>query len=62
MSLKFQVAAVRKPLIAVRRAVENGNIVQFGDRDEDSFIQNRETKDKIMLKPRGKGSYVMKVR
>ena len=41
--------------------MENGNIVQIGDREEDNFIQNRETNSKIMLTPTGKGSYVMEM-
>ena len=61
MSLKFQVAKVKKPLIAVKRIVEKGNIVQFGETEEDNFILNRKTGDKILLKPKGKGSYVMDV-
>ena len=30
VGLKFQVTDVRKPLLAVRRLVERGNVVQFG--------------------------------
>ena len=61
MNLKFQVADVAKPLVSVRRIAEKGNIVQFGPREEDNYIQNNETKDKVMLKPNGKGSYLMEV-
>ena len=62
MSLGFQVASVKKPLIAVKRIVEKGNVVQFGSRDEDNFILNVDTGDKVMLKPNGKGSFVMEVK
>ena len=62
MKLGFQVAAVKKPLIAVKRIVENGNVVQFGKKDEDNFILNVQTGDKLFMKPNGKGSYVMQVR
>ncbi len=30
IGLKFQVTDVRKPLLAVRRFAEKGNVVQFG--------------------------------
>ena len=62
MSLGFQVASVKKPLIAVKRIVEKGNVVQFGKREEDNYIMNVETGDKMMLKPNGKGSFVMDVK
>ena len=48
MNLKFQVADVSKPLVSVRRIAEQGNVVQFGPRAEDNFIQNKDTKDKLM--------------
>ena len=53
MNLGFQVAAVKKPLIAVKRIVEKGSYVSFGPKEEDNFIQNRETGDKMMLKSNG---------
>ena len=62
MSLGFQVASVKKPFIAVKRIVEKGNVVQFGKKDDDNFISNVETGDKMMLKPNGKGSFVMQVK
>ena len=62
MKLGFQVAAVKKPLIAVKRIVEQGNVVQFGKKEDDNFILNTATGDKMMLKPNGRGSYVMQVR
>ena len=36
ISLKFQVAAVRKPLVSVRRIIEKGNSVHFGPEDADN--------------------------
>ena len=33
----------------------------FGPKDEDNFIQNISDGDKIMLRPNGKGSYLMEV-
>ena len=60
--LGFQVADVKKPLISVRRIVEKGNHVSFGPKAEDKFIVNKNTGDKLMIKPNGKGSYLMQVR
>ena len=62
MCLGFQVADVKKPLISVRRIGEKGNHVSFGPKEEDNYIINKETGDKMMLKPNGKGSYLMQVR
>ena len=61
MCLDFQVADVKKPLIAVKRITEKGNHVTFGPDVEDNYIWNKSTGDKMMLKPQGKGSYVMDV-
>ena len=60
MGLEFQASGVRKPLAAVWRIAEKGNIVQFGPREGDNFIKNIETEEKIMMKKRG-GSYIMEV-
>ena len=38
MEAKFEVTNVRKPLMAVARVVDAGNVVQFGPRPEDNFI------------------------
>ena len=59
MCLGFQVADVKKPLISVRRIVEKGSHVCFGPREEDNYIINKKTGDKMMLKANGKGSYLM---
>ena len=40
MSFSFQVSDVQRPLAAVWRIAEKGNIVQFGPRKEDDYIQN----------------------
>ena len=60
MGLEFQVSDVRKPLAAVWRIAEKGNIVQFGPTDADCFIQNIRSKEKVGLRRKG-GSYVMAV-
>ena len=59
MRLRFQVASVHKPLIAVKRITECGNYVSFGPVEGDNFILNKESGDKMPLKPAGKGSYIM---
>ena len=58
MSLGFQVSDVKKPLAAVWRTAEKGNKVQFGPAEEDNFIVNVATGNKVMMKRRG-GSYVI---
>ena len=61
MSLSFQVADVQKPLVSVKRIAEKGNHMAFGPGTEDNYILNKLTGDKIMLRPNGKGSYLMDV-
>ena len=58
MSLGFQVSDVQKPLAAVWRIAEKGNLVQFGPRPGDNFIQNVETKKKVQIVRKG-GPYVI---
>ena len=43
MGLTFQVAAVKKPLISVKRITEKGNKVCFGPGENESYIENNET-------------------
>ena len=62
LNLKFQVTDVKKPLIAVKRICEKMNIVNFGPGENDNFIQNINTGNKIKLHKRGIGSYVMVVK
>ena len=61
MGLSFQVADVKKPLVAVKRITEKGNHVSFGPEPGDNFICNKKSGDKMMLKSNGKGSYLMEV-
>ena len=61
MNLGFQVADVKKPLIAVKRITEKGNRVSFGPNIGDNYIVNDKTGDKLMLRPNGRGSYLMDV-
>ena len=58
MSLGFQVSDVQKPLAAVWRIASKGNLVQFGPKDEDNFIQSIATRKKIPMMRKG-GSYVV---
>ena len=61
MGMTFQVASVKKPLVAVKRLAEKGNVVQFGPKEADNFVQNISTGQKLMLKRNGRGSYLMGV-
>ena len=58
--MTLQVTEVRKPLAAVWRLAEKGNIVQFGPEEHHNYILNLKTKQKIMMHRKG-GSYVLKV-
>ena len=58
IGMPFQACDVKRPLAAVRRICEKGNIVQFGPTEEDSFIQNVKSKEKIWLKQE-RGQYIM---
>ena len=49
---------MQKPLAAVWRIVEKGNVVQFGPDDKDNFVRNIETGKKIHMVPK-EGSYVI---
>ena len=58
-SIVFQVTDVTKPLAAVSRIVDKGNVVQFGPRPEDNFIRSESGK-KIQIR-RERGTYVIDV-
>ena len=58
IGLPFQACDVKRPLAAVWRICEKGNIVQFGPAETDNFIQNVKSQEKIMLK-KERGLYVM---
>ena len=59
VGLKFQVTDVKKPLLAVRRLVEKGNVVMFGPEPDQNFIQHVQTGKKIPMEKRG-GAFVIK--
>ena len=60
MRMHFQVSDVKRPLAAVCRIVERGNLVQFGPKAEDNFIKDIATGQKISIRRKGR-SYVMDV-
>lgn len=53
LEMNFQVTDVKKPLLAVCRLCERGNIVQFGPEPCHNFVQSVTTGDKLMLQRRG---------
>ena len=60
MSMNFHATSVKKPLGAVCRIAERGNIVCFGPTAKDNFIKNIETNEKIFMK-RERGTYVLEI-
>lgn len=58
LGMNFQVSDVKRPLAAVWRIAEKGNLIQFGPRAEDNFILNTKTKEKIGIRRKGR-SYVL---
>ena len=58
MSLCFQVTDVKKPLVAVTRICENGNRVCFGPNENDNYIQNVGSGNKIYMRKQ-RGSFVV---
>ena len=59
IKVDFQVAAVKKPLISVKRICEKGNRVCFRPEDGDNYVLNPKTGKKVILRPNGKGSYLL---
>jgi hypothetical protein len=59
VGLKFQATDVRKPLLAVRRLVETGKMVQFGPDPEQNYISHAESGRKITLGKKS-GSFASK--
>ena len=58
VGLKFQVTDVKKPLLAVRRLVEKGNVVSFGPEPDQNYIHNIATGRKIEMEKKG-GAFVI---
>jgi hypothetical protein len=59
-SMGFHVTEVKKPSEAVSRIIDKGNKVHFGPKDEDNFIENMKTGEKIMMK-RENGTFAIEV-
>ena len=59
-AMKFQVSDVTKPLAAVVKIAEKGNVVQFGPREEHCFIKNLGTGKSIPITKEG-NAYVLNV-
>ena len=53
LGMRFQVTEVRKPLAAVWRLAERGNLIQFGPSDKECFIHNVESGQRIPLARKG---------
>ena len=58
IGMPFQACDVKRPLAAVRRICEKGNIVQFGPSSDDNFIMNVMSREKIWLQQE-RGQYIM---
>ena len=58
VGLKFQVTDVKKPLLAVRRLVEKGNVVSFGPEPEQNYIRNIATGKQIAMERKG-GAFII---
>ena len=58
VGLKFQVTDVKKPLLAVRRLVERGNVVMLSNGEGGSYVYNKEANLKIPVVKKG-GSFVI---
>ena len=54
VGMKFEVSDARNPLASVARITENGNVVQFGPKDEDNYIFNPRTDEKLMMRRKGR--------
>ena len=50
---------MKKPLLAVRRLVEKGNVVMFGSEPNQNYIYNLQSGKKVMMERKG-GAFVIK--
>ena len=53
LEMGFEVTDVKKPLLAVSRICEKGNVVQFGPEACHNFIMNIATGERLFMKRRG---------
>ena len=54
VNMMFQVSDVKNPLASVARITEKGNIVQFGPKEEDNYVFNPDTEEKVMMRRKGR--------
>ena len=54
VNMMFQVSDVTNPLASVARITEKGNIVQFGPKDEDNYVFNPSTDEKVLIRRKGR--------
>lgn len=59
VGLTFQVTDVKKPLLAVRRLVERGNVVSFGPEEKDNYIHHPTSGKTIPMEKKG-GSFIIR--
>ena len=59
IGLKFQVTDAKKPLLAVRRLVERGNVVSFGPEPHQCYIRHLSSKKTIPMEKKG-GSFIIR--
>ena len=60
MEMGFEVCDVRRALAAVSRITSKGNRVAFGPEEDDNYIQNVKSGQKIKMRKKG-GAYVVDV-
>lgn len=53
VEMGFEVTDVKKPLLAVSRICEKGNVVQFGPEPRHNYIMNIATGERLFMKRRG---------
>ena len=58
MGMKSRASDAQHQLASVARITEQGHIVQFGPKEEDNYIFNPKTEEKILMTRRGR-RYVM---
>ena len=61
LAINFQVADVQRPLLSVKSVTDMGNRVVFSKEEKDCYIENEKTGDRLQMKKKGFGSYVLVV-
>ena len=54
VSMEFQVSDVRNPRASVARITERVNLVYFGPKEEDNYILNPRTGEKVFRRKKGR--------